>query len=67
MKLLNDEMVKIYGHLPESIFYFISYTPKGCERKHFIDTNTIAPANLTTQCQKLIDWYNQMKEATANI
>lgn len=67
MRYLNDELVKAHGYLPDSIFYFISYTPKGSERKHFIDTGTIAPANLVTQCQKLIVWYEKTKEATANI
>lgn len=67
MKFLNDELTKTYGQLPENIFYFISYTAPKAGRKHFIDTTTTAPANFAPQAQKLIDWYKQMQEATANI
>jgi DNA repair ATPase RecN len=58
MKALNDDQIKAHNHLPESIFYFVSYKAGG-RTKRFIDCSLVAPTNLTQQCQKLIDISNK--------
>lgn len=52
MKLLNDNLVGIYGKLPDSIFYYIQYKMKG-RTVYFVDAKGLNIDELDSRIEKL--------------
>lgn len=71
VKMLNDELIKSHGALPEKIFYFVDYT-EGKQKKVWIDytIDTSIPeqvAKWTAYRMQAIERLNRIRTLTSDL